>query len=273
MIVDVPTTVQTLLRTYLGLADEELPGRIVGFYLIGSITLEDFRPHRSDVDFVAVTARPLDDAALAALARIHDGVNARHPQRPLDGIYLTRDHLARDPALCPPVPYVHERQFHPSGRFELSPVTWATLARHGLVVRGPAPSDLGVWDDPSTLDRWIRENLETYWRPWLARFGRLLSREGLASLGPWATEWGALGVTRLHYTLARGAIASKHEAGLYALRRFPARWHPVIIEALRIRRGTGRSPYRWPFSRRRDMLAYVEMAIDDALSLPVFHLP
>ena len=97
----------------------------------------------------------------------------------------------------------------------------------------------------------------------------LASRDGLASLGPWATEWGVLGVTRLHHTLAGGEITSKYGAGLYAMRRFPLRWHRVIVEALRIRRGDpGRSIYRTPLGRRRDLLAYVAAVIDDALSLP-----
>jgi len=119
------------------------------------------------------------------------------------------------------------------------------------------------------LDRWTRQNLEEYWRPWHTRFGQLVSRDGWASLGPWATEWGVLGVSRLHYTLVSGQITSKHGAGLYAMRRFPVRCHRVIIEALRIRRDDGgRSLYRTPFGRRRDLLACVSMVIDDGLALP-----
>jgi hypothetical protein len=92
---------------------------------------------------------------------------------------------------------------------------------------------------------------------------------GLAALRPWAAAWGVLGVSRLHYTLAAGEITSKYGAGLYALRRFPARWHPPIIEALRIRRGDGgRSVYRTPLGRRADLLCYLAMVIDDGLALP-----
>lgn len=266
---DVASNPYDLAAAYLELVDAEAPGLVVGLYLVGSVALGDFRPRGSDVDFVAVTAAPADATALASLARAHAALNARWRRPPFEGIYLTWHDLVRDPAACGPVPYAHDRRFVPAGRFELSPVTWATLARHGVRIRGPRAGSVGIWDDPAVLDGWTRENLDAYWRPWLARVGRLASRDGLASLGPWATEWGVLGVTRLHYTLASGEITSKYGAGLYAMRRFPLRWHRVIVEALRIRRGDpGRSTYPTPLGRRRDLLAYVAMVMEDALTLP-----
>ena len=61
---------------------------------------------------------------------------------------------------------------------------------------------------------------------------------------------------------------TKYGAGLYALRRFPARWHRPILEALSIRRGNGMgSLYRTTFGRRAELLRYVTMVIDDALAL------
>lgn len=255
--------------SYLDLADAEASGLVVALYLTGSIALGDFRARRSDVDFVGVTREPIGATALAALARVHAGLHARWRRPLFEGIYLTWEDLARDPAACGPVPYVHERQFVPSGRFEVSPVTWATLARHGVRTRGPRLIPVSFWDDPAALDRWTRQNLDEYWRPWLARYGRLASRDGLAALRPWATEWGVLGVTRLHYTLATGKIISKYGAGLYGMRRFPACWQRVLVEALRIRRGDrGSSVYETPIGRRRDLLAYVAMVIEDALALP-----
>jgi hypothetical protein len=119
------------------------------------------------------------------------------------------------------------------------------------------------------LEQWTRQNLVEYWRPWQEIRSRLLARDGLGALGGWAAEWGVLGVSRLHYTLTTGQIASKYAAGLYALHRFPPRWHPIIVEALRVRRGDGtRSAYWLPFRRRADLLRYIIMVIDDALALP-----
>jgi hypothetical protein len=84
-------------------------------------------------------------------------------------------------------------------------------------------------------------------------------------LGTWAPAWGVLGVSRLHYTLATGEITSKEGAGLHARRTCSARWHRIIDECLRIRRGDrGRSLYLNPLTRRRDALGFMAMGIDDA---------
>jgi hypothetical protein len=258
-----------LVSAYLELVDAEAPGLVAGLYLTGSLALGDFRPRQSDVDFVAVTAAPIEAPLLARLEQVHAALTARMPDPLFEGIYLTPGDLRSDPAEVGPVPYSYERQFHAVGRFELNPVTWVTLGRHGITVRGQPPAELGVWDDPAVLDRWTRQNLVDYWRPWQARHARLLSGPGLAALRPWAFAWGVLGVSRLHYTVTAGRITSKYGAGLYALRRFPARWHPPILEALSIRRGNGwGSVYRTTFRRRADLLRFVTMVIDDALALP-----
>jgi hypothetical protein len=261
--------VEALVTAYLDLVDAEAPGLVTGLYLTGSLALDDFRPARSDVDFVAVTAAPVEAAVLAALGRVHGALAARMPRPLFEGIYLTPADLARAPACAGPLAYAYGPQVREANSFERTPVTWAILARRGVAVRGPAPAELGIYDDPARLDQWTRQNLVEYWRPWHARADRLLTRAGLAALQPWAAEWGALGVSRLHYTLATGQIASKYGAGLYALQRFSPRWHPPIVEALRIRRGdAARSVSPWPIARRRDLLRYVAMVIDDALALP-----
>lgn len=50
--------VSDVVDTYLRVVDEEAPGLVEGLYLVGSVALGEFRPHTSDVDFVAVTAEP-----------------------------------------------------------------------------------------------------------------------------------------------------------------------------------------------------------------------
>ena len=61
--------VENVVSAYLEAVDAETPGLIAGLYLTGSVALGDFRPRASDIDFVAVTAKPLDEVATAAVAR------------------------------------------------------------------------------------------------------------------------------------------------------------------------------------------------------------
>jgi hypothetical protein len=256
--------VRQLVDDYLAAVDAAVPGRVVGLYLVGSVALQDFRPRASDVDFVAITDTPVSAAELAALERAHATLAARHRRPHFDGAYVTWRDLAGDPADAAPGAGSHEGRLH---RREggCDPVTWHTLASHGVAVRGPDRAELSVWTDRPALAAWTRQNLDDYWRVWLRRSSRLLSWPGLACVHPWGPAWGVLGVSRMHYTLATGAIISKHGAGLYARHAFDPRWRRIVDECLRLREGgPGRGHYGSPFARRREALAFVAMAIAEA---------
>ncbi|HET6212421.1 MAG TPA: nucleotidyltransferase domain-containing protein [Micromonosporaceae bacterium] len=260
-----PSPPEDIVDDYLSTVDAEAPGLVEGLYLVGSVALGDYRPGRSDIDFVAVTADRLDSAGAAALSRAQARFNRSHRRPYVDGPYLTWRDLAKPPDQTGPVPYVHRRRFVPAGGFELNPVTWHTLAGHGIPRRGPAPDALDVWTDRAMLAGWTRENLHTYWPRWRDRSARLWSRPGLVSLGSWATQWGVMGVARQHCAIATGDIISKTAAGYYALKAFDERWHRIARESLRLREGCGgRSGYRTPLSRRRDLFAFISMVIDTA---------
>jgi predicted nucleotidyltransferase len=255
-----------IARAYLRIVDEEAPGLVEGLYLVGSVALGEFRPHTSDVDFVAVTAAPPDDPALAALSRAHHRLR-RHRRRPtFDGVYVTWHDLRRDPVSAPPGPSAHEGRFRadPGAR---DPVTWHTLARCGVHVRGPAVADLHVWADERVLRRWVLRNLDDYWGRLRAAGDRLASPTGVASLTPYAVVWCVPGLARIHYTLVTGAITSKEGGALHALGAFP-RWHRIVEESLRIRRRSGRrSLYRTPLARRRDLIGFWDELYADAQCL------
>jgi hypothetical protein len=148
-----------------------------------------------------------------------------------------------------------------------NPVTWATLRQCGIAWRGELDRDQ-LWHDPVTLNAWTRDNLATYWSPWLASLDRLATRDDIAALIDEATEWGVLGVTRLHYTLATGVVTSKRGAGDYALDTFSQKWHPIVEEAIRIRdRRQGPSRFADPRDAVNAIRGYLAMVIADALTL------
>ncbi|MFI0262289.1 aminoglycoside adenylyltransferase domain-containing protein [Streptomyces sp. NPDC017056] len=259
------------MDAFLTSADRLCPGLVEGLYLTGSVALGDFRPGRSDVDFVAVTARRLTAADVAALERVHAETRKRYRRPYFDGTHVTWDDLAGGYASCSDAPHTLRGRFHTGSGFEVNPVTWAVLAENAVAVRGPAPGGFAVGVDAAALRDWTLENLGSYWRPWQAARRTSLSPAGILALHGWATAWGVLGVSRLHYTLATGGITSKGGAGRYALETFGAPWRPVIGEALRLHRSSvvtappGVSPrLRNPPARRRATMDFVAMVVDDA---------
>jgi hypothetical protein len=279
--------VQDVVDGYLEAVDDEAPSLVEGLYLIGSTALGEFRPRTSDVDFLAVTSNQPDAAAVAALGRAHTRLRNCCPRPFFDGRYVTWADLARDPRQAGPGPYSYEGRFQARGQGDCDPVTWHTVASHGVRCRGPEPADLSIWMDPAALASWTLSNFDSYWRPLLGRACRFPDPWSLTAFTSYGAAWVVLGVCRLHYTLATGRIGSKEDAGCYGLRTFPERWHRALNEALRIRRADraradvtsalseiiddlriqqadSGSLYRTPIARRRDVLAFADMVIADA---------
>lgn len=280
--------VQHVIDAYLEAVDDEAPGLVEGLYLIGSIALGEFCPRTSDIDFLAVTSNHPDTAALEALRRAHTALRNRCRQPFFDGRYVTWGELARDPNQAGPGPYSSEGRFHARGTGDCNPVTWHTVASHGVRCRGPLAADLAIWTDRAALASWTLRNLDSYWRPLLRRARRFPDPWSITTFTSYGAVWVVLGVCRLHYTLATGKIGAKGEAGDYGIQTFPEPWHLVLNEALRIRRADrarptmtsalseivddlrlreaadGGSLYAAPTARRRDVLGFADMVIADA---------
>lgn len=245
------------------LLQRHVPEVVQSLHVVGSTADGDFRPGRSDLDFVAVLSRPASVDDLEALTIVHRLYASDQTFPPLDGIWVTAAELAAGPDASADGPTTHTNQFFERSRGNRNPITWLALREQSLTVLGEPLDRSGLWHDPERLRSWTCENVESYWAGWLGRAANLLSWHGLAMLGQAAPMWGVLGISRLHYTLATGRIASKTAAGEHALAAFDPRWQRIVRECLRIRRGEGGSLYRNPLARRREALDFVGMAIAD----------
>jgi len=255
--------------------DRAAPGRIEGFYVVGSASMGAFRPGRSDLDFLALVDGNLQHAELRKLRALHTGRwaaalirdTAFRQSWPLvgNGVYLRVADLARSPLEVTPLAGHVAGRFRvaPKAGFDVNPVTWHVLARHGIALRGPDPERLPVRLDDAELRAWVRANLNSYWREWTAR-----ARPGGSILSVLAPRLlaasGVLGAPRLHYTLATGEITTKEAAGNYALEVFEPRWHPVIADALAYWRDEPpvRQYRRHAHTRLRDAAEFVRCVID-----------
>lgn len=277
-----PAPASEVVGDLLRRLDRALPGRVEGLYVVGSAATGAFRPGRSDIDFVALLDRDLSRVELARLCAVHMGRwisalvrdTALRWRWPLvcNGIYLTAADLSKSPLMVIPL------AGHVSGRiriaeregFDVNPVTWHTLASHGIAVRGPARERLAIHLDRAELRAWTRENLNSFWRRWVERARHPGVRERM--LGRRFASAGALGVTRLHYTLATGEIASKEAAAAHALHVFDPRWRPLLEDALAWWRAEPpRPPYRGgaaQIRRRHDAAEFVASVINAGNALP-----
>jgi hypothetical protein len=223
-----PTGAAAALGRYLAAVDAAAPGLVVGLYVTGSLALGDYNPDGSDIDVVAAVATSPDASERSLLAEIHR-VNATR----IDGPYVPVNALAQPPAEVGPVAFHVDGRFQVGDCHEVSPITWAILARNAIVLRGPAPVELGVRADDEALRAFSRANLEGYWSGWADTIGALIAdTDDNDTIEARMVEWGELGVARVHCAATTGTVVSKTAAGEYALRTFGAEWHGLVQLAL-----------------------------------------
>lgn len=247
-----PADVVPVVNGLLIALDQAMPGAVVGFYLLGSLALDDYWPGQSDIDFIAVIDA---DADVSPLASVHRDLAQAWPQVSCDGVYLRSGELGRAPGGVGTA--ARDGVVTHDSPDERHAVTWLTLLRHGCVMRGRAPSPDWIAGDIGAAIQYSRDNLKSYWSPWLER--RRQGDPGLSLASDTAVVWGCLGVARLHAAIVTGQILSKSAAGHHGLDHFPDH-QDIIVEALRLRRGE-RSRYHAAAQRADELIAFMQAVI------------
>lgn len=229
--------VASALGTYLEIVDSTAPGLVEGLYVVGSYALGDWQPGRSDIDIVALMAEPATDADFGVLLTAHALLAERQPLPYIDGPYLAWPDLISPPSTGLYRPWTLDGQLHHDGEcFEINPVTWYTLARYGVVVRGPDVDKLNISHEVEERVRFVVDNLKTYWKQ-LAASVVSACEEPAAPFQPTLFEWCALGALRMHYTAFTGDVTSKRGAGEYGIVVTPDYMHDTLRAALEVRSG------------------------------------
>lgn len=231
----IPNSVQKVLDLYINKVNKELPGLLEGFYLHGSIAIDEFIEGESDVDFVAVTSRKLTNEDAATLRDIHLNLAETCKKPQLDGIYVQSPNQKE------------ASYFYNEGTFGKAvhdiPVTWWLLNNKGITIMGQEASELPINVTEDDLTTYVRKNMNEYWETRVSAMEQ--KKEVLidypVKMIETELEWTVLGLLRQIYTLRERDIISKLAAGEYGLRELDSKWHGLIQEAIHIRK---RNPER-----------------------------
>lgn len=203
-----------------------LRSRLVGLYLYGSATGDDFDEAVSDVDLLAVTSSPVDDRGLARLAAVHADLVAHCPEWDdrVEVLYADPPSLAHVAdgtgvvvRISPGEP-LHRTLASPHWVLDLYAVR-----ERGLTLLGTPPAAVVPTVTRAQLVEAARTNL-VQWRDWV---GEATTRRQQA--------YAVLTVCRNLYASRHGEQASKPAGARWAAAEHPL-WADLIARALAWRR-------------------------------------
>jgi hypothetical protein len=224
------------LRLWLRTFDEVAPGAVEGLYVVGSAALGDWQPGQSDIDIVAVTAEPADEELSGTLRAAHAIYRERHPERTVDGPFVAWGDLTVPPAAISRPWMLGGAYRHDAECFEINPVTWFTLVRYGITVRGTELSELPIPTDLDERIRFVADNSLSYWRSVHRDLaGALHELADGATLPSSVAQWCVLGVCRMLYTVTTGDVISKSGAGRWAVTVLERDLAPTLESVVRMR--------------------------------------
>ncbi|MBN1640271.1 MAG: DUF4111 domain-containing protein [Anaerolineae bacterium] len=223
---------------------------LLGVVLHGSLALGDFRPYRSDVDFVVVTHSELPPGALPGLAAMHRRVRATGLPwvSRLEGSYLSQREIRRyDPA------HTHHPALRVDGTFGVDHhgADWViqrhVIREHGIALIGPDPHALIDPVRADALRAAAGATMREWWAPQLEDHTRIRDPE--------YTAYAVLTMCRVLYTMRHGRVAAKDVAARWAQQELGAAWAGTIACATAWRHGAPAVPLREALDLIRLVLA------------------
>ncbi|NUP46573.1 MAG: nucleotidyltransferase [Catenulispora sp.] len=191
------TETDRVLKRFVSEIQQAVP--TVAVWAHGSLALGDFQPGRSDLDLIAVVETPPDDEQRERLGAIHQRLVDEEPAAAeLHCSYLAESELSD--AGRRHVTWAHSMLLERP----VTPVTRRELLDGGLVLHGPAPTELLPPLAPGELEAFIRRDLAEFWLP-ATRRPRLWMRDIWVDLG-------LLVLARATVTLRDGRLITKREA-------------------------------------------------------------
>jgi hypothetical protein len=218
--------VNTLLLFMFTKMQAILRDQLIGFYLYGSLSLGDFDPESSDVDFLVVITEDISEEMFERLHAMHAIIasSGLPYANYIEGSYIPLKSLRRyDPHNAHHatigIDWPFRVAFHGSNWI----LERYIIREHGVVVYGPPPQTLIDPVAPEEMQAAVCEQLRDFWSSQLDGPEWLRPRNYQA--------FAMLTLCRALYTLHQGMVSSKPQAALWAQETYP-QWKPIIERSL-----------------------------------------
>lgn len=217
--------IEKLLVTVTENVRKVLTDNLIGAYLFGSLTYDDFKPGRSDIDVQVFVRNVPSEDELRALQAKHAQLEHEFPewQNRIEASYTPIDWVNQ--VLPPPTP----RPYYGNGVFyERAPygnewlINLYLLRKYGRALYGPPPAEILPEIRIADVQAACRRDLKDEWQPKLDDNNFWLDNHYQSYL--------VLNLCRILFTIKQGEAVSKTQAADWVSQQHP-QWAALISAA------------------------------------------
>lgn len=223
-----PSHLSELLKTFRNEVSAILKGKFVALYVFGSLAMDDFSEHQSDIDFLVLISKPLSDTEGKRLQALHEKLRATRFGDKLEGEYVEISALHAE-GVKGTVARCERGILKLKVRSEISAENILDLRQNSYALYGPNPKTI----IPPVPCEAVNKVMQGYLKE---------LNEELKHAKPKSLNWlssRVLDICRTLYTLQTGRVTSKSAGARWALRVLSPKWKPLICRSLAVRHGNG----------------------------------
>lgn len=187
---------------------------IVGINLTGSLAEGDFRPGKSDIDFIVVTKDYLPDEISNKIGEMHSHLSEEGIPVKLDGDYVPQSAIKKYDPQNSTYPHLgSDGHFAIEGHDIGDIISWSILRNSGVILYGQSPENFIDEIGPEELTNANYQTMKNWWEPMLLT-DKLESDEEYQAFA-------ILTMCRILYHFECGKMISKDAAAEWAKNEFP----------------------------------------------------
>ncbi|MER2006893.1 MAG: aminoglycoside adenylyltransferase domain-containing protein [Psychrobacillus sp.] len=222
-----PYSLHNLMQLYLQQLNTHLPMNLIeGVYLYGSVALDAFDERKSDIDFIVLLNRQVNEKEIEMIKDLHTQLSKEELGSRMDGMYIQATDLSKGDETMQPYPFCADGVVR-VGHWDINHVTWWVLKEHGITLQGTDIQELKISTEWEDVLGTLKYNINQYWYE--------KTKEIPDSVTDEVVEFVTATICRILYSLEYQQIISKKEALRKGLSMLPNVWHPLIKEGMRIR--------------------------------------
>jgi hypothetical protein len=217
--------INALLDTFTAGVTTHFRENLIGIYLTGSLTYNDFVPGRSDIDLLVVLQQAATPTDVERIRQLHAHVAAIYPAWAdrVECSYIPAAWLPQTEPPIPPRPYAGNGNFYPEATYgnEWIINTWL-LYEYGVALTGPPFRDLRPPVDLADVQAACKRDFIKEWLP------KLEQPDGLDD--PHVQSYIVLNLCRILSAVVAGQVTSKTPSAAWVRQTYPE-WAALVSAA------------------------------------------